>query len=72
MMVQSLEGKNDVIIISLNGTVGVVTLGGWDMGTMCSRLSPETLRNSFDWTISCLLLVKEPILTRDKEKRGKN
>lgn len=30
-MVQSPEGKNDVIIISLNGTVGVVTLGGWDI-----------------------------------------
>lgn len=30
-MVQSLEGKNDVIIMSLSETVGVRILGGWDM-----------------------------------------
>lgn len=70
-MVQSLEGKNDVIIISLSVTVGGMILGGWDM-VLCvpdlvQRLSGTVLTGQSPTCSSS----KTPILTRDEEERGK-
>lgn len=72
-MVQSLGGESDVILLSLNVTVGVMILGGCDIvplsvPDLVQRLSETVLTGQSPSRSSS----KSPILTRDKEKRGKN